>query len=330
MKAFPSFPVLSALALALGVSGAHAQASRAQTSPVSPPAASSTPMAPASPPSSAASPSSPPPAVTPSDPAAAATPSGGSGPSSADASEADESGARYGGGYAWGPGRMRGYGPGMMGGYGGGRGGPGYGPGGGPGAGYGPGWGMGPPMMGGDGPGWGMAPGWGMGPGMMGGRGPGGGMGPGMMGGYGPGWGMGPGMMGGYGPGWGMAPGMMGGRHGWGMGIMGPGPALASLDLDDSQRKQLRELQQQQRRKHWELMGQMHEEMEKLQDAWGAESGTRDRAAILAASKRLGELRQQMLESQLDTADQLDRILTPEQHEQLRSRWNGGPGRGRR
>lgn len=208
------------------------------------------------------------------------------------------------GGY--GPGTMPGpgYGMGGRGGYGPGYG-SGYGPGG-PGGGYGPGWGMGPEMMGGSG--WGMGPGMGMSPGM--------GMGPGMA--------MGPGM--GMCPGMGVGPGMMGG----GMGMMGPGRALGSLDLDDAQRKQLREFHQQQRRKHWALMGQMHEEMESLDDAWGSESGTRDRAAILAAHKRLAELRQQMLESRLDAADELDKILTPEQREQLRSQWGGAPGRARR
>lgn len=252
MKAFSLSPVVSALALALGVSIAHAQSSPPQ------------------------------PAAT---PASSASPSAGS-----DASESDRTGGRYGPGYGRGPGMMGGWGQGMM------RGpGPGYGMGGR--GGYGPGWGMGPGMM----------HGWGMGPGMMYGPGAGMGMGPWM--------GMGPGMMGAYGP-----------HRGWGP--MGQGRALDSLDLEDSQRKQLRELHQQQRRRHWELMGQMHEELDKLHESWGDDSGTRDRAAILAAHKRLADLRQQMLESRLDAADQLDKILTPEQREQLRAYW-GGTARGR-
>lgn len=281
MKAFPSFPVLSVLALAIGVTGVQAQTPPVQSSPVSPPVAASSPMPQASTPPAAASP------ATPSSSAESATsqssptmPPDAASRSSAESATSDRFGGRYGRGYDYGPGRMGGYGGGMMGGYG-----PGYG-----------------------GSGGGNGPGWGMGPGMMGG--PGAGFGPGMMGG--PGWG--PGMMGGHGPGWGM----------------GPGRALGSVDLDDSQRKQLRELQQEQRRRHWALMGQMHEEMEALHDAWGADSGTRDRAAILASSKRLAELRQQMLESQLDAADALDAILTPEQREQLRSPCAGSPGRERR
>lgn len=159
--------------------------------------------------------------------------------------------------------------------------------------------------------------GYGMGPGMMGGNGPGYGMGMGMSpgaGGYGTGMGMG---MGGYGMGMGMGP----GSYGMGCGAAGTmdGSALGWLDLDQSQRKQLRDLREQQWRQHWTLMGQMHEERAKLRDAWFPESGTRDRAAILAAWKSLSSLQQQGLESQLDAADQLDRILTPEQREQLRS-----------
>lgn len=267
MKAFSPLPVLSALALALGASGACAQssASSGQATPVTPPAASS--------------------AAT---PPTAGAPSSDASPAGADASAADRSGSRYGRGYGRGPGMMGGYGPGMMGGVGPGY---GYGPG------YGPGYGMG--RGGGYGPGFGAGPDVGCG----------GGMGPGMMGG--PGWGMGPGMMGGYGPGWGA----------------GPGRALGSLDLDDAQRRQLRELQQQQRRDNWALMGQIHDEREKLQDAWGAGTGTRDRAAILAASRRIAELRQKLLESRLDAAERLDTILTPEQREQLRSQWSWAPGR---
>jgi len=153
------------------------------------------------------------------------------------------------------------------------------------------------------------------GPGMMGpgyGAGPGYRMGPGMMGGYGPGYGMGPGMMGGYGPGYGMGLGMMGGH-----GMMGPGigRALWALDLDEAQRKQALAIQDDLRRKRWELAGKAQEEIAKLRDAWLAPR--RDRAAILAAYKRLGELRQQSVEQSLDAADRLDKVLTEQQREQL-------------
>jgi len=185
------------------------------------------------------------------------------------------------------------------------------------------------------------APGYRMGPGMMGGPGRGYGMGPGMAGGPGWGYGMGPGMMErGPGRGYGMGPGMMGwhgtsdwvapGMMGHGMGMMGGGigRALWALDLNDEQRKQVLALQEELRKKHWDLAGRIQEEQVKLRDAWWL-SGKRDRAAILAANKRLGELRQQGLEQSLDVADRLDAILDDQQREQLRRRgpwWLGGDG----
>jgi Spy/CpxP family protein refolding chaperone len=160
-------------------------------------------------------------------------------------------------------------------------------------------------------------PGPGMGPGMMGGYGPGGpgyGMGPGMMGGPGgPGYGMGPGMMGGGM----MGPGMMGG----GMMGMGPGTgrALWSLDLNDTQRKEILKVQDELRKKNWEVAGKMQDEMAKLRDAyWGSDK--RDRQAISAAYKRIGELRQQRIENSLDAADKIEKVLTAEQREQMK-RW---------
>jgi Spy/CpxP family protein refolding chaperone len=181
-----------------------------------------------------------------------------------------------------------------------------------------PGPGMGPGMMGGYGPG---GPGYGMGPGMMGGYGPGYG------GGYGPGYGMGPGMMGGYGPGAGYGMGMMGGMMGPGMmgpgmmggGMMGTARALWALDLNDAQRKEILKVQDEVRKKNWEIAGKMQDEMAKLRDAyWGGEK--RNRAAISTAYKRIGELRQQRIEIALDAADKVEKVLTAEQRESLK-RW---------
>jgi len=190
---------------------------------------------------------------------------------------------------------------------------------------------MGPGMMGGYGPGYGM------GPGMMGGYGPGYGMGPGMMGGYGPGYGMGPGMMGGgmmggYGQGYGMGPGMMGGMmgpgmmggygHGYGMGAGMMGGGLWSLDLNDSQRSQIAKIQDEVRRKNWDLMGKTQDETAKLREAYFSDK--RDRAAILGAYKKLGELRLQRIENSLAAAEKLEGVLTKEQREKLR---RSGPWR---
>lgn len=158
-------------------------------------------------------------------------------------------------------------------------------------------------------------PAWG--PAMMGPGGPMmGGPGAGPRGGYGPWQGMGGGMMGGcgYGPGMGfggmMGPGMMGG------GMMGvAGPALAALGLDEAQRNEVVKIGDELRKKRWAVAGQMQDEMAKIRDA--AWSGKRDRASILAAHKRMSELGQQQLESSLDAADRIDKVLTPEQRQQL-------------
>lgn len=150
----------------------------------------------------------------------------------------------------------------------------------------------------------------------------------GMMGGYGagPGWGMmgrpgggyygddmGPGMMGGWGghmgSGWGghMGPGMMGGFGSFG-GVWG-------LNLTNSQREQLRKLEDETRRKNWDLMGSMQDEMARQRDAW--DGAKVDRGAILASNKRMFELRQKMLENRLDAYGKIQGLLTPQQREQL-------------
>ena len=149
----------------------------------------------------------------------------------------------------------------------------------------------------------GPGPGPGMGPGMM--QGPGGGGG-----GMGPGRGMGSG--GGTGPG----PGGMGP----GGGMMGPGGGLgrlAQLDLSESQRGQVFKIQDELRRKNWELLGKTQDEQAKLRDAYYA-SGTRDRAAIITAYKRIGELRVQRIENSLDAAEKIEAVLTPQQRESLK------------
>jgi Spy/CpxP family protein refolding chaperone len=160
-----------------------------------------------------------------------------------------------------------------------------------------------------------------MGPGMMGG----GMMGPGMMGG-GPGdgrgwrddddrWGWA--MMGGRGMGMMGGPGMGPGMMMDGMGMMGFGLAMIGrLDLTDTQRRQVQRIADDLRRKNWGLMGQMHDEMSRMRDAMWADR--RDRATILAANRRMSELRQQMLENTLTAADQAEAVLTPAQREQLR------------
>jgi Spy/CpxP family protein refolding chaperone len=137
---------------------------------------------------------------------------------------------------------------------------------------------------------------------------------------------MGPGMMGGYGPGYGMGQGMMGGRMmggGFGPGMMGSGDGMMSglwhLDLTDAQRQQVLKIQDDLRRRNWELYGKAQDEQAKLRDAYFG-SGKRDRAAIIAAYRRIGDLRLQRIENSLDAAERIEGVLTQQQRDQLK-RW---------
>lgn len=152
------------------------------------------------------------------------------------------------------------------------------------GPGYGPGPGSGPGMMGG---------------GMMGGGMMGGGRGPMMGGGNGPG--------GGYGPGGGP---MMGGGYG-----TGPGGGLAALNLSDEQRDKISSLQEENRRKNWDTMGQMRTEMFKLRGLYNSD----DSKAIVDQQRKVDDLRRQMLVSRLEMRKQVEQVLNPEQRKQLRS-----------
>lgn len=160
-------------------------------------------------------------------------------------------------------------------------------------------YGGGPGMMGGGG--------YGMGSGMMGGYGGYGayGMGPGMMGGGG--YGMGPGMMGGYG----MGPGMMMGPY-WGTG----------LDLTPEQQAKVNKIQDETRKAHWALMGEMMNQQARLRDLNLAPK--RDNAAIDAAYKEFGKLRQQMYDSSVAAQKRMEAVLTKEQQEKLRTYWRRG------
>ena len=165
-----------------------------------------------------------------------------------------------------------------------------------------------PPCQGGPG-----TPGcYGGGPGMMGGGGYG--MGPGMMGGGG--YGMGPGMMGGGGygmmGGYGMGPGMMMGPY-WGSG----------LDLTAEQQAKINKIQDETRKAHWALMGEMMNQQARLRDLNLAPK--RDEAAIDRAYKEFGTLQQKMYDSAVAAQKRMEAVLTKEQQEKLRTYWRRGP-----
>ena len=129
------------------------------------------------------------------------------------------------------------------------------------------------------------------------------GMGPGMMGGYGADYGMGPGMMGGYGAGYGMGPGMMG--YG----------SRADLNLTSEQRSKIAKIENDVRRKHWELMGKMQDEQSLMNEL--DHSDQRDDAALSKSYRNISELRHQMFDISLSARRQIDAVLTKEQREKL-------------
>ena len=152
-------------------------------------------------------------------------------------------------------------------------------------------YGMGPGMM----HGWGMEPGagwgsWHMGRGMMGY-----GMGPGYMCEHGSM--MGPGMMGGYGP--------------WGR-----------LNLNESQQKEMAQIRDELRKKHWELMGKMNDEYAKLNDLYNKEK--LDPAAIDKQLQRVYDLQRQITVSSIEAQNRMEALLTPEQKKQEHGNYGHG------
>ena len=142
------------------------------------------------------------------------------------------------------------------------------------------------------------------------------GMGPGMMG---PGMGMmgGRGMMG---DDWGgMGPGMMG------PGMMGYGPADV-LDLTDKQRVQLSEIQGDLIKPMWDLARQMAEQRAKLFEAYAAEPV--DTKRVREISGNIGQQQQQIAELRAKAHNEMMKVLTKDQREQLSNMRRGMPGHG--
>jgi Spy/CpxP family protein refolding chaperone len=146
----------------------------------------------------------------------------------------------------------------------------------------------------------------------------------GMMGGYGPGYGhgqgqgynMAPGMMGGYGQGYGQNQG-----YGMGPGMMGDYGPQSDVNLSAEQRGKIAKIQEDARRKQWELMGKMQEEQARMNEQYYSEN--RDDAALSKDYRRMSDLRHQMFDLSLSTQKQTSAVLTKEQHEKS---WRNGYG----
>jgi Spy/CpxP family protein refolding chaperone len=105
---------------------------------------------------------------------------------------------------------------------------------------------------------------------------------------------------------------MMGG---YGGGLMGDGP-LAAVDLKDDQRDKIFAIQEEARAKNFGTMTQMRAEQYKLGKMYNAEKV--DAKAVGEQQKKVDELRRQMIQSRVETRNQIEAILTPEQKKRLR------------
>ena len=133
---------------------------------------------------------------------------------------------------------------------------------------------------------------------------------------YGHGYGMGGSMMGGYG----MGPdGMMDGQgrgYGMGSGMMGGYGSRADLHLTSEQRSKIAKIQDDVRRKHWDLMGKMQDERSQMNEQFNADP--RDDAALSKSYRKMSELRQQMFDLSLAAQKQMDTVLTAEQRQKMK------------
>jgi Spy/CpxP family protein refolding chaperone len=119
-------------------------------------------------------------------------------------------------------------------------------------------------------------------------------------------------MMGG--PGWGGGPGYgrgPGGGPGWGGGGYGPGWGLAVLNLSDEQYEKVSAIQEENRRRNWETMGQLRTEQFKLRQMAFADKI--DANSVAEQQRKVDDLRRGMLKSRIEARNQVDAILTPEQ-----------------
>jgi Spy/CpxP family protein refolding chaperone len=99
---------------------------------------------------------------------------------------------------------------------------------------------------------------------------------------------------------------MMGGRMG----------LYDALDLSDEQQTKINKIQDETRKSHWSIMGEMMDQQAELRDLYSAPK--QDSAAIDETYKKLGQLQQKMYESSVEAQKRIETILSKEQQEKLR------------
>lgn len=111
--------------------------------------------------------------------------------------------------------------------------------------------------------------------------------------------------MGNYGQGYGMGPGMMGSYAN-----------RSDLNLSAEQRSKIAKIQNDVRRKHWEIMGKMQDEQALMNEQYYSEQ--RDDAALSKSYRNMSELRHQMFDLSLSAQKQIDAVLTKEQRDKMK------------
>lgn len=100
-----------------------------------------------------------------------------------------------------------------------------------------------------------------------------------------------------------------------GMGRGGMGSGMSMLDIDDKQRKEMRVIQRELRRKIWALKGQMLDEQDKLADLYDAD--TRNAKAIGNVYGKIFNLKRQIIEATVEAGNKKRAVLSKEQRETL-------------
>ena len=131
--------------------------------------------------------------------------------------------------------------------------------------------------------------------------------------------------MGGYGMGHGMGGYGMGG-YGRGMMGMGLGPRTAmvwSLNLSSEQRAKVGKLIEKLKHDNWAVMGTIMDDAGVLRDLYHEDR--RDSVAIDQTYKKIFDSKRKMIKSALDTENEIEDLLTPEQLSQLKDRLHQAP-----
>jgi Spy/CpxP family protein refolding chaperone len=104
----------------------------------------------------------------------------------------------------------------------------------------------------------------------------------------------------------------MGGHYGPGM-MHGP---FDELNLSDTQRQKIYDIQRQARKQQWDIMDKMRDEHLKIEKLMNAEK--RNTRAIVAAYAPIYKLHEQMIRNGVATANSIDAVLTADQRKELR------------